>query len=180
MAIKKTVQVGDPVIRAKAKPVKDFKTAATKRVIRDLTDTLRAHNLVGIAAPQIGESLGIFVTEIRQTKFRPNVTPDELRVFINPKIVSVSKKVVSDWEGCGSVAEAGLFAKVRRPESVTIEAYNEQGEKFTFSAKGLLGRVIQHENDHLDGVLFTDKADPKTYMSASEYVKMRAKSVASK
>lgn len=69
---------------------------------------------------------------------------DDLRVFINPKIISVSDKTVKGWEGCGSVACAELFAKVERPKEITVEAFYRKREKFTLTAKGLLARVIQH------------------------------------
>jgi peptide deformylase len=113
------------------------------------------------------------VSEIRKTKNRKYVEPDELRVFINPKITTASKQTDFGWEGCGSVANSDLFAKVRRPSSVTVEAYNEHGELFTLAAKGLLARVIQHEYDHLDGILFVDKADMQTCASKEEYRKIR-------
>jgi peptide deformylase len=173
MAVKQAIQVGNPVIRAKTKQVKGQVVTNIKKVIRDLTDSMREHNLVGMAAPQIGESLRIFVTEIRKTKFRKDEELDELRVFINPKIIETSSKQSKDWEGCGSVAESGLFAKVARPESISVEAINESGEKFSLKAKSLLARVIQHEMDHLDGVLFIDKADLATAMSRNEYLKFK-------
>jgi peptide deformylase len=173
MAVRKVTQAGNPIIRQKAAPVGVIKSAATKAIVRDLVDTMRDLGLVGIAAPQIGKSVRIFVSEIRKTKNRKYVEPDELRVFINPKITAVSKQTDFGWEGCGSVANSDLFAKVRRPSSVTVEAYNEHGEPFSLAARGLLARVIQHEYDHLDGILFVDKADMQTCASTEEYRKIR-------
>lgn len=175
MAIKKTTQVGEPVIRAKAKKVSDISSTKTKRVIQNLIDSMRKDDLVGMAAPQIGEGLQIFVTEVRNTKFRDPKDLDPVRVFINPRILSSSKKQVKDWEGCGSVAHAGLFAKVPRSHSVEVEAYNEKGEKFKLKASGLLARIIQHEYDHLQGVLCIDKADLKTLMGREEYLAQKKK-----
>ncbi len=172
MAIRKTVQAGNPVIRAKAQKVKLPLDKAILKIITDLTDTMRAAGLVGIAAPQIGKGVRIFVTEVRKTKYR-NHEPTPLQVFINPEIVETSKKLVSDWEGCGSVATGNLFAKVMRPEKVTVRAFDQNGEKFELETSGLLARIIQHENDHLNGVLFTDKADLSTVTSLEEYLKMR-------
>ena len=131
-----------------------------------------------MAAPQIGKGLRIFVTEVRKTKLRKGVgieNVDPLRVFINPKILSVSKKENKDWEGCGSVASANLFGMVKRPSSVVVEALDEKGEEFHLKASNLVARVIQHEMDHLDGIVFADRADTKTYMSKSEYLKLRAR-----
>lgn len=175
MTIKKTTQVDDPVIRTKAKNVTNPNSKTVKRVIRDLTDSMREHGLVGMAAPQVGESLRIFVTEIRKTKFRAANEIDELRVFINPVVKPIGNKTATDWEGCGSVAEAGLFGKVKRPAKVEVSALNEQGEKFTLKATGLLARVVQHELDHLNGVLFIDTVDTKTCMSRNEYLQMKLK-----
>lgn len=175
MAIKNTIQAGNFILRAKVLAVNDIKSAHTKRIVGDLVDSMRAYDLVGIAAPQIGKSLRIFATEIRNTKLRKSEEIDELRIFINPKIISTSKRLSKGWEGCGSVAEAGLFAIVTRPQSVSIEASDQQGEKFTLKASGLLARVIQHENDHLNGVLFTDIAHMDTVMSRNEYLKFKNK-----
>lgn len=172
MAVVKTIQAGNPTIRAVAKPIVKVTSVPTKNLIRNLIDTMRAGGLVGIAAPQIGISKRVFVSEIRKTKFR-NAGLDPLRIFINPTITWSSKKMASDWEGCGSVVNGNLFAKVKRPQSIIVEATNEQGVNFTLKASGLLGRIIQHELDHLEGILFTDTADRSTYMSNDEYLKMR-------
>lgn len=174
MAIKKTTQIGNPILRTQAVAVKNIQSKSVN-VINDLTDTMRANNLVGIAAPQIGKSLRIFVTEIRKTKVRRSDEVDELRVFINPTIVFSSKKASKDWEGCGSVAEAGVFAMVSRPQSVVVEAYNTEGEKFSLKSYGLLARIIQHENDHLNGIMFTDIAEMKTLMGREEYLQLKKK-----
>ncbi len=175
MSIKKVVQAGQSVLRKKAKIIKNVGTPEIKRLVKDLSDTMQASNLIGIAAPQIGKGVRVFVTKLTSTKLRnvKKAAPDPLRVFINPKIVSYSKHQKSDWEGCGSIAYAKIFAKVSRPISVIIRALNEKGEPFELNARGLLARVIQHEYDHLDGVFFTDKMDASTVTTADEYRKMR-------
>lgn len=172
MAVKKAVQVGNPIIRTVAKLVLKFSTKKVSGTIKNLTDSMRHYGLVGIAAPQINVGLRIFISEIRETKFR-RADLDELRVFINPTITWRSKKQVSDWEGCGSCANSNLFAKVKRSDSVVVEAQNEKGKLFTLKAAGFLARIIQHELDHLDGIIFTDTADRSTYISGEEYLKMR-------
>jgi peptide deformylase len=178
MIIKETTQVGNPVIRAKSREVSNPKSKAVQKIVTDLIDSMRHYELVGMAAPQIGKEVRIFVTEIRTTKLRKGESlkeADVLRVFINPKIRSVSKSQKKGWEGCGSVASANLFGMVKRPQSLEIEAVDEKGEPFQLKAAALLARVIQHEMDHLKGVVFTDRADPKTYMSRNEYLRLRAK-----
>lgn len=180
MIVKHATQAGNLVIRSKAKAVSTshFKSKEVQAVIKNLVDSMRHHNLVGMAAPQIGKSLRIFVSEVRPTKLRKGQSVkniDKLRVYINPIIVQQSKKSVLGWEGCGSVAFANLFGQVKRPQSLTVEAYDEKGEKFRLEAKGLLARIIQHELDHLNGVLFVDTSNPKTFMSRDEYLKKFAK-----
>ncbi|MBU2103438.1 peptide deformylase [Patescibacteria group bacterium] len=170
--IRETTQVGNPCIRAKASPA-PVPSAKSRKIVTDLTDSMRHTDLVGMAAPQIGSSVRIFVTEVRRTKVRKPIDLDSLRVFINPEIIHVSKKHALDWEGCGSVAFSGLFGKVRRPVSVTVRAQDIDGAYFELRASGLLARIIQHEIDHLNGILFVDHCSPKTFMSANEYRKMR-------
>lgn len=139
---------------------------------------MRHHGLVGMAATQIGKNQRIFVSEVRKNKLRkgrPLKDLDPLRVFINPKIISVSKRTVNGWEGCGSIAEANLFCMVQRPAEVVVEAFNTKGEKFRLKAKNLLARIIQHELDHLNGVVCTDRGDKNSYMSRNEYLKKFSK-----
>lgn len=176
MIIKSVTQVGNPIIRNKSKKVVSVKSPTVKKIIKDLTDSMRHANLIGMAAPQIGQNIRIFVTEVRKTKFRKAEDLDKLRFFINPKIIKKSKKIVSGYEGCGSVGAAGIFAMVPRPTEVTVSATDKDSKKFIFKAKGLLARVIQHELDHLDGIVFLDRVtDTKSYMSQSEYLKSSKK-----
>ena len=171
MIIKSVTQIGNPIIRKKSKRVASVTALKIKKIIKDLVDSMRFANLVGLAAPQIGHNLRIFVTEIRTTTLRKTNEADGLRIFINPRIIQISKKQISDYEGCGSVASAGIFGKVPRATQVTVEAFDDQNKKFRFTAKGLLARVIQHEFDHLEGVIFLDKVtDKKSFMSRGEYL----------
>lgn len=177
MIIKQVTQIGNPIIRKISGPVpqKDIGTKQINAVIKNLTNSMRYHGLVGMAAPQIGINVRIFVTEIRKTKVRRKQSRkeiDPLRIFINPKIVSFSKQKTSGYEGCGSVAEAQIFGKVSRPKSIIVQAQNAKGEHFELRATGLLARVIQHEYDHIDGKVFIDRVtDTKSLMSRSEYLK---------
>jgi peptide deformylase len=180
MIIKEATQVGHKTIRGKAREVSNIKAKSVQQIITNLIDSMRHHELVGMAAPQIDKDIRVFVTEIRETKLRKGQTKkniDPLRIFINPHIVSVSKVQASGWEGCGSVAASGLFGMVKRPVSLKIEALDRNGNKYQLEAENLLARVIQHEMDHLNGVVFTDKADVSTFMSKNEYLKFKAKKV---
>lgn len=175
MILKEPTQVGNPIIRRKSKKVLSVDAPEVQTLIRDLIENMRHHNLVGMAAPQIGVNLQVFVTEIRSTKHRKPGDVDAVRVFINPRILWTSKKQEADYEGCGSVAAAGIFAKVKRPQSVRVEALDEHGERFALEVSGLLARVIQHEYDHLQGTLFIDHIqDNRALISRSEYLKNSA------
>ncbi|MCL4404963.1 peptide deformylase [Patescibacteria group bacterium] len=170
MLVKKVTQVGNPIIRRKSKSVRDALSKGTQKVVKDLCDSMLPHGLIGMAAPQIGKDLRIFVTKVPKDPRRGSEKGDRLRVFINPRVTHRSKKRVYIPEGCGSVGEAGLFAWVRRPETVTVEATGENGRRFKLKAGGLLARVIQHEYDHLEGKVFLDGSfDPKSLMSRNEY-----------
>ena len=154
MAIRKVIEAGDPRLKVNNKLISNFKSPKTKKLIKDLTDSMRKADLIGIAAPQIGENYMIFVTEPRNTKARKLGTADKLRIYINPKITYQSEKQNVIYEGCGSVSD---FGPVIRPEEVEVEAIDENGKKFSLRANGILGRVIQHENDHLHGIEFIQK-----------------------
>lgn len=173
----KVVQLGNKVIRAKAKKVGNVHSPEVKRIIHDLISLMREQNLVGMAAPQIGEGVRIFVSEIRSTTYRKNIAKlDELRIFINPEIITHSKQKSVSYEGCGSVAEAGLFGPVSRYERITVNALNIDGESFTLETSGLLARIIQHEIDHLDGTVFLDRVtDTKKLMGRQEYIDSQKK-----
>ena len=172
MAVRDILQIGDLKLKAKNKVVKNFNSPRIKKVIRDLVDTMIKNDLVGVASPQIGENYQMFVTEPRKTKTRTADQTDELRVYINPKIIDFSKEENVIYEGCGSVVHGELFAPVKRPRQITIEAYDQKMKKFQLKCDGLLARVIQHEYDHLSGVEFTEKIlDYKKLMSKEFYIK---------
>lgn len=167
----KVYQIGDKVIRAKAKRVRLPADAATKRLIQQMIRTMRHNHLVGIAAPQIGVSKRIFVTEPRTTEFRKRQKKGVLVVYINPQILNQSKSTTLGYEGCGSVAHASIFGKVARSKKITILAYDLAGRTFTTHASGLLARIIQHEYDHLEGKVFLDRLhNTRTLLDRQSYV----------
>lgn len=162
------IQKENPVLRAIAKevPIADVKNAKITKVIRDMKKMLATQpDGVAIAAPQIGASLRIFVVSgkiFEETWQRGEGLPKNTGVaspdlvFINPRITKVSKTKKWMHEGCLSVRP--LWGEVERSTNATIEAYDENGVRFTRGAGGLLAHIFQHETDHLDGVLFIDKA----------------------
>lgn len=160
------IQHEHPVLRETARPVKDeeFGSDELNRVIADMKTALDSQDDgVAIAAPQIGESLRIFVVSRKVFAYRDANESDEVdvdtyedKVFINPEIVNTSQKTVELDEGCLSVR--WKYGKVTRFAQATVRAQDEHGEEFTLGAGGLLSQIFQHETDHLDGVLFIDKA----------------------
>jgi peptide deformylase len=165
------VQTGDPVLRdiAKEVPIDEITSPKIQKVISDMITALNSQNDgVAIAAPQIGVSLRIFVIsgKIFDEDFirgQGNIDGNLYKkarhkelVFINPVIKKMSKDKKLMSEGCLSVRP--VYGKVRRATRATVEAYNEKGKKFTKDGTGLLAHAFQHEYDHLDGILFIDKA----------------------
>ena len=139
-----------PVLRARSKEVADISDEEIQRLIKDMQDTLAiAKNGIGLAAPQIGKNLRVFIVS-------PALGLNQI-VFINPVITKISEKIKLVDEGCLSVI--GLYGKIKRAESLKIEAYNQNGRKFKMKAEGLVAQLFQHEVDHLDGVLFKDNAN---------------------
>lgn len=148
----KIVQKDDPVLRQTALSVSisDIQTPKIQKIISQMKEAMHSENdAVAIAAPQIGLPLQIFAVVGKY------FDSDDM-VFINPKILKLSKKKVEMEEGCLSARY--LYGRVLRSDKATIEAYNEKGEKIRRGASGLLAQVFQHETDHLVGVLFLDKA----------------------
>lgn len=160
----KIVQQEAKVLRATAEPIplKEIASPAIKKILKDMSAALaKEEDGVAIAAPQIGVSLRIFVVSGRIMTEEGEKVKDDL-VFINPVITGASKKKVEMDEGCLSVR--WLYGKVKRSDKVTVEAYDEKGKKFTRHGSGLWAQIFQHEIDHLDGVLFIDKAKDLTEM----------------
>lgn len=166
MAICKTTLLGEDVLRETAQSVENPTDSHTQAVIDALIDTMRAEDLVGMAAPQIGKSLRIFISEVRETKYRKGVT-EELQVYINPVITHVSEETSLGWEGCGSIP--GIFGQVERSTEITIEYTNLEGESEAAVLSGFLAIIAQHEVDHLGGIMFTDLANPATFVSGEYY-----------
>lgn len=171
-------QFGDPILRVIAKPLSKnmILSAETKKMISAMQSILLDKKLgVGLASTQIGESVSLAVIELQKTKIRPDIERMSL-VIINPKITKVFGNKYQSWEGCISsgIEEAGLFAKVPRYKKIELEYLDEEANSHKEIFKGLGAHVIQHEVDHLNGILFVDKVkDTSTYMTYNEYRKMK-------
>jgi peptide deformylase len=177
MAVRKVVLKGHKALTTENKKITGFNSPKLTQVIKDLRDTLRKSTLVGIAAPQIGENYKIFITCVRNTKYRNFGKEDKLRVFINPEIKFLSKKEVVIYEGCGSVVndEGFPFGPVLRSKEIEVEAFDEKGKKFSFRCDGILARIIQHEMDHLNGIEFLEKVKDSSRIVSEEFYKKTIK-----
>ncbi len=143
------VTIGEEVLREQAEKIESF-GSELRLLAEAMIETMHVEDGIGLAAPQIGASKRMFVVHI---------SGDEPRVFVNPEIIETSQEQTEYEEGCLSVP--GVYAEVVRPEQVTVQAQTVEGKSFTLKTDGLLARVIQHEYDHLKGILFVDKLDPE-------------------
>jgi peptide deformylase len=162
------VKYGNPVLRQKGAAIEKI-TPEIKKLIADMFETMHASHGVGLAAQQVGRALQLTVIDVREAKDRPSTL--ELKgqaadvngimplVLINPEIKPVGEPAISG-EGCLSFPE--IYAEISRPEFVDVKALNEKGKPVEFRAGGLLARAVQHETDHLNGILFIDRMSKKT------------------
>jgi peptide deformylase len=168
------VQDGDPVLRAKAKPIfkKDIGSRKLATIIDRMKRALASEEYgVAIAAPQVGESLRLFVVAGRVfEKENAETKEDEpARAYINPVITRLSRKKIEMAEGCLSVR--GQYGTVMRHEKATLDALDESGKAVHIHASGLLAHIFQHEVDHLEGILYIDKAERLEDEAAREELK---------
>ena len=146
MALRNIAKDGDPVLRKKSRPVAEV-TDRIRTILDDMADTMHASNGVGLAAPQVGVLRRMFVVQVDE---------EMLYELINPEIVETDGDQYGE-EGCLSVP--GYVGLVHRPEHVRIKGLDRNGQPVEYEGEGLLARAFMHEYDHLDGVLYTDKAD---------------------
>lgn len=137
--------MGSEALRQKAEPVKTI-DGEVKKIASAMISMMKNGKGVGLAGPQVGFMKRIFVV---------HVEGDEPRVFINPSIIETSQEMVKYEEGCLSIP--GIWAEVQRPKDVKVQAWNERGRPFNLETGGVLARVILHEYDHLEGLLFIDR-----------------------
>ena len=179
MRILRRRQFGDPILRQKARRLSGDQILSNEvqELVKGMRHTLVSRNYgVGIAAPQVGHSIALSVIELRSTRTRPNLPKKEWvsMIIINPKIIKTYGKPEQKWESCLSLDN--VFAKAQRYQKVRIKWQDENAKSHERDIGGLLAHVLQHEIDHLDGVLFVDKVkDTKSYISESEYNKMMKK-----
>ncbi len=179
MSILKVARLGHPVLRAVAQPIAaaDIASPRIQSLIDDMFETMREYSGIGLAAPQVHESVRVFVAGLRRLPIGEDVSEDDempLMALINPEISMVGRTRSEDWEGCLSIPD--IRGRVPRAREIHVRAFDRTGAPIEFRASGLSARVIQHENDHLDGVLFFDRMRSlETLTFLDEYSKYWAK-----
>lgn len=157
MAVRKIITTENPILRRKAKKVPKI-TPELRALADDMVETMRQAPGIGLAAPQVAQSVRLFVAEIEESQEHPG--SGKLYIVFNPEYVYKSDEMVEGVEGCLSIP--GWAGQVMRHHKVVIKGLDRHGKRIRVEAEGLLARVFQHEIDHLDGVLFTDRiSDPK-------------------
>jgi peptide deformylase len=163
MSILKVARMGHPVLRARAKPLEpgDIKSPRIQQLIDDMFETMLEYQGVGLAAPQVHEGVRVFVAG-----FAPGADDSDdddededdrvpLMALINPEISVIGTDTADEWEGCLSIPD--IRGRVTRAREIKVKAYDRRGRKIEIAARNFTARVIQHETDHLDGVLFFDR-----------------------
>lgn len=166
-------QIGHPILRNKTKdiPINEIKSENTKKIIEKMIKTMRMHNGAGLAANQIYEPISICIVEVLDNPRYKHLNTIPLKVLINPKvIIKKDTATFNSYEGCLSVPN--LRGKVKRYNTINVTYYTMDAKKITEDIKGLESIVYQHEIDHLDGYLFTDKVeDNSTLVTYENYQK---------
>jgi peptide deformylase len=181
MSILKVARMGHPVLRARAKPLDaaEIKSVRVQQLIDDMFETMQEYQGVGLAAPQVHESVRLFVAGFAPPRHRDHDDTDEnddddeddeddegeddeesrvpQMALINPEITIVGRETVEDWEGCLSIPD--IRGRVTRARQIKVKAFDRNARRIEINARGFTARVIQHETDHLDGVLFFDRME---------------------
>lgn len=150
--IREVLRMGDPRLLQKSAPVENFGTQALFELLRDLRDTMEAHNGAGLAAPQIGVPLRVTIFGVQKNPRYPEAEEVPFTVLCNPVLVPLGEEMEEDWEGCLSVP--GLRGWVPRHARLRYAGFDAHGQRFEREVAGFHARVVQHECDHLDGILY--------------------------
>jgi peptide deformylase len=178
VAIRKIAQLGEPVLRRVARPlsVEELKSSAIQSLIDDMIDTMHDADGAGLAAPQVYESIQLCVIEITKNPRYPDALDIPLTILVNPLVTPavdspidalLPEDSIAMFEGCLSVT--GMRGQVIRPRRVRVQALDHQGKSLDFVWEGVRASVVQHETDHLKGVLYVDRADSRTLSFLREY-----------
>lgn len=160
MAIKKVLRMGDERLLLRAEPVNKFNTPELRKLLADMNDTMQALNGAGLAAPQIGVGLRVVIFGVQSNSRYPDADSVPETILINPVITTIDDQIEEGWEGCLSVP--GLRGLVPRFAHIRYQGYDEFGGLVDRTVSGFHARVVQHECDHLDGILYTMRIQDMT------------------
>ena len=155
MAVRDVLRMGHPVLRERAQPVEQFGTPELRALLQDMQDTMAHKNGAGLAAPQIGVSKRIVIFGVDHNPRYPDAEAVPFTVLVNPKITMLTRDVEEDWEGCLSVP--GMRGIVPRYTKLRYTGFDIEGNPIERVADGFHARVVQHECDHLDGILYPQR-----------------------
>jgi peptide deformylase len=155
MSIREVLRMGHPVLRERARPVEKFATPELRALLEDMKDTMAAKNGAGLAAPQIGVSERVVIFGVQGNPRYPDAEEVPFTVLVNPKIVLLTREVEEGWEGCLSVP--GMRGLVPRYTKLRYTGFDGEGNPVDRIAEGFHARVVQHECDHLDGILYPQR-----------------------
>ena len=147
--------MGHPVLRERAKPVESFDTPEFRQLLQDMKETMAAKNGAGLAAPQIGVGQRVVIFGVEKNPRYPDAEPVPFTVLVNPKLVMLTREIEEDWEGCLSVP--GMRGVVPRYTKLRYTGFDGEGNPIDRVAEGFHARVVQHECDHLDGILYPQR-----------------------
>jgi peptide deformylase len=157
MSILKVAQMGNPILRARARALEraDLKTAVVQKLIDDMVETMEEYHGIGLAAPQVHEGLRIFIAGLQDETRSEDESAIVPVPLINPEVIPAGNEMATDWEGCLSIPD--IRGQVPRYKRVRVRALDREGTRIELQLADLSARVVQHENDHLDGILFFDR-----------------------
>lgn len=166
MAVRPVIRIGDPRLLQVAAPVEDFGSRELHELLRDMFDTMEARNGAGLAAPQIGVLRRVVIFGVQANPRYPHVAPVPATVLINPELEPLGEEMEEAWEGCLSVP--GMRGLVPRYKCLRYRGYDQNGGAIDRTVDGFHARVVQHEVDHLDGILYPRRIRDLRYFGFEE------------
>lgn len=176
MSILKVARLGHPVLRDKARPIEpaEIMSPEVQKLIDDMIETMQEYHGIGLAAPQVHESVRLFIAGIEEEDPRTGEKEIVPVAIVNPEITAIGRDLVEDWEGCLSIPD--IRGRVPRNRRVRVRGYDRDGKPLDLELEDFPARVVQHENDHLNGVLFFDRMKSfETLAFLEEYSRFWAK-----
>jgi len=168
---------GDPILRKKCERIEEI-TDELKQLVKDMEETMNAHDGIGLAAPQVHRSIALFIVNIPKQVGPNEWVPGRTHVFINPKILDYSEEEWLRGEGCLSIPD--VYGTVNRPLKIKVEATDINGKQFVEEFSGTEARAILHENDHINGVLFIDRVRGKERQEIEHALRLLKKKLSAK